>query len=122
MAVEDIAADGRVPAELLPAILSDLTAAGIVKPADARDVYSLDRAPADISLGDLLRSIQGPGYTHTCLDPEREMECASRASCMLRPIWQSEYDLVRRRYDSTTFQDLARRGLAAPGSGRGLLA
>jgi Rrf2 family protein len=122
VAVEHIAAVERIPTGLVAEIFRDLSAAGIVRPADEQGVaYLLAKAPADISLGDLIRSVQGPGYSHECLDPDKGAQCATRASCMLRPIWQSEYEAIRHSYDSTNFQDLAKRGLATSGSHRGHL-
>jgi Rrf2 family protein len=122
VAVEQIAAAERIPTGLLAEIFRDLSAAGIVEPTDEQGAaYLLAKAPAEISLGELIRSVQGPGYSHACLDPDQKVECAYRASCMLRPIWQSEYAAIRHRYDSTNFQDLARRGLATSGSRRGHL-
>jgi Rrf2 family protein len=58
--VEELAGEQGVPPNYLVQILIELKANRIVKSQRGKDgVYLLARAPADISLGDLLRAIHG---------------------------------------------------------------
>jgi Rrf2 family transcriptional regulator, cysteine metabolism repressor len=98
--VEDLAASQGLPANYLVQILIELKAQGIAKSVRGKEGgYLLARAPAEITLGQVLRAVHGEIFDTPALgDPN----CAPE----LRKAWQrlkSEVDLAA---DRITFQQL----------------
>jgi Rrf2 family transcriptional regulator, cysteine metabolism repressor len=59
--MEDVAEEQGVPPKYLPQILLELKARGIVRSVRGKEGgYLLARAPAEITLGDVLRAVDGP--------------------------------------------------------------
>lgn len=102
--VEDLASGQSVPANYLVQILIELKAQGIAKSVRGKEGgYLLARAPAEISLGDVLRAVHGEVFDTPALsDPN----CAPE----LRGAWQRLKDAVDRAADGITFQQLLDEG------------
>jgi len=98
--VEELAAEQGVPANYLVQILIELKANRIVKSQRGKDGgYQLARAPADISLGDLLRAIHGQVFDSPAIsDPQ----CPSE----LRAAWKKLQKALENSADNITFQQL----------------
>ena len=98
--VEDLAADQQVPANYLVQILIELKGQGIARSVRGKEGgYLLARAPADISLGDVLRAVHGTVFDPPALaDPKCPAE--------LRRAWQTLQKAVDGAADSITFQQL----------------
>lgn len=98
--IEDLAAGQGIPANYLVQILIELKAQGIVKSVRGKEGgYLLARAPADISLGDVLRAVHGemfdtPALTNANCPPE------------LRRAWKRLKVAVNEAADKITFQQL----------------
>jgi Rrf2 family protein len=98
--VEDLAAEQKVPANYLVQILIELKAQGIAKSVRGKEGgYLLARAPAEISLGDVLRAVHGEVFDTPALsDPN----CAPE----LRQAWQKLKTAVDEVAGKITFQQL----------------
>ncbi|MBI3877147.1 MAG: Rrf2 family transcriptional regulator [Verrucomicrobia bacterium] len=98
--VEDIASAHGLPPNYLVQILIELKAQRIVKSVRGKEGgYLLARAPADISLGDVLRCVHGQVFDTPALsDPNCPPE--------LREAWEKLRDAMTRTADSITFQQL----------------
>ena len=98
--VEDLAAEQGVPGNYLVQILIELKAQGIAKSVRGKEGgYLLGRPPAEISLGDVLRSVHGTVFDTPALsDPDCPPE--------LRRAWERIQRAVDAAADATTFQDL----------------
>ena len=95
-------------------ILWQLRLAGVVRSLRGKEGgYLLVKKPADLSMGELIRAVQGPVFAADCLDPSKGVECALKSSCVLLPVWESGHKAMMDVYDSTSFQDLLERGFAA---------
>ena len=72
MRVEDLAAEQGVPAHYLAQILIELKAQGIAKSVRGKEGgYLLARPPGEITLGDVLRAVQGEVFDTPALsDPD----------------------------------------------------
>ena len=104
--VEDLASGQGVPANYLVQILIELKAQGIAKSVRGKEGgYLLARAPAEISLGDVLRAVHGEVFDTPALsDPN----CAPE----LRGAWQRLKDAVDKAAAGITFQQLLDAGAA----------
>jgi Rrf2 family cysteine metabolism transcriptional repressor len=102
--VEDLASGQGVPANYLVQILIELKAQGIAKSVRGKEGgYLLARAPAEISLGDVLRAVHGEVFDTPALsDPN----CAPE----LRGAWQRLKDAVDKAAAGITFQQLLDEG------------
>jgi len=101
--VEDLADAHGVPANYLVQILIELKSAGIVKSVRGKEGgYLLARAPADITLGDILRAVHGQVFDSPAL---------SDANCPweLRSAWEKLQKSLDDTADSITFQQLLER-------------
>jgi len=98
--VEDLAAEQGVPANYLVQILIELKAQGIARSVRGKEGgYLLARAPAEISLGDVLRGVHGTVFDSPALsDPDCSPE--------LRRAWQKLQKTMESAADAITFQHL----------------
>ena len=97
---EDVAADQRIPVNYLVQILIELKSKQIVKSQRGKDGgYMLNRPPAEITFGDVLRAIHGQVFDSPALSDPR---CAPE----LREAWrrlQKDFGVAA---DAITFQHL----------------
>ena len=97
---EELAAGYGIPANYLVQILIELKAHNIVKSVRGKEGgYLLARAPAEISLGDVLRCIHGQVFESPALT---ETKCPAE----LRKAWQKLQDVLNDTAQSITFQRL----------------
>jgi Rrf2 family protein len=100
MKVEDLAAENGVPANYLVQILIELKSRQIVKSVRGKEGgYLLARAPQDITLGDVLRSVHGQVFDAPALS---DAQCPPE----LRAAWKKLQDALDETADSITFQHL----------------
>src|SRR5258708_2907914 len=100
MRVDDLAAEQGIPQNYLVQILIELKSQQIVKSLRGKDGgYLLARAPAEITFGDVLRSVHGDVFDSPALtDPQCPPE--------LRAAWKQLQKAVDDSADSITFQQL----------------
>ncbi len=98
--VEGLASEYGIPANYLVQILIELKAQRIVKSVRGKEGgYLLARPPAEISLGDVLRSIHGEVFDSPALnDPQCPPE--------LRAAWQKLQSSLNDAANAITFQKL----------------
>jgi Rrf2 family protein len=102
--VEDLAAEQGVPPNYLVQILLELKARHLVRSVRGKDGgYLLARAPAEISLGDVLRGVHGrvfdpPALTDLTCPPE------------LRAAWRRLQAALDQTADAISFQQLLDEG------------
>jgi Rrf2 family protein len=104
--VEDLASEQSIPANYLVQILIELKAQGIARSVRGKEGgYLLARAPAEISLGDVLRAVHGTVFDTPALsDPD----CAPE----LRRAWQRLQKTLEAAAESITFQQLLEESVA----------
>lgn len=117
-----IAEAQHVPARFLESILGSLRQAGLVDSVRGKDGgYRLSRSPEELTLGDVIRSIQGPLATVDCHAGEGARgsldgrECVFLRGCVLLPVWKRAQDAMMAVYDETGFADLVRQEAARGG-------
>jgi len=98
--VEQLAAEKGVPANYLVQILIELKAQGIVRSVRGKEGgYLLARAPAEVSLADVLRAVHGAVFDSPALkDPDCPPE--------LRRAWERLQQAVDSAAGSVNFQQL----------------
>ena len=112
--VRDIADRQDIPARFLEQVLADLKRAGLVESRrGARGGYVLARPPEEITLGQVLRAIEGVVSFGRCVHTHdgvvRPGEHVT-GRCVTGEIWQNLGDLMTDFLDRITVADLCERG------------
>ncbi len=109
-----------VPIRFLENILGQLRHAGIIESTRGKGGgYRLRRAPEDVSLGEVIRSIQGPMSAIDCAEVgtdgygENGRACPLRPGCLLLPVWDKAHSAMMDVFEGTTFGDLLEQERAA---------
>jgi Rrf2 family cysteine metabolism transcriptional repressor len=118
LSLSEIASVEHLPLPYLEQLVSPLRRAGLIEGTrGAHGGYRLTRAPADITVGQIVRILEGPDATAPveCLaDSYMEGGCTRESACASRPLWarlKAAFDEV---VDSTTLDDLCRDAALLP--------
>ncbi len=105
--VKEIAASQEVSERYLEHILNTLRASGLVRSTrGARGGYELAKPPASITLGEIIRALEGPMDIVSCT---RDDECRRLSVCITMEIWREVRDAIEGVLDSVTLEDMVRR-------------
>ncbi|MBQ9882527.1 MAG: Rrf2 family transcriptional regulator [Synergistes sp.] len=100
-----IAEAQNIPVRFLEGILNSLKCAGFVDSVRGKDGgYFLARPASDITVGEVIRFVQGPLGPVECSNLHEN--CLLAESCVFRPLWDRAKAALEAVYDGTTFQDL----------------
>lgn len=110
IAIEKIASRQGLPVRYLEQLLLTLKRAGfLLSKRGVNGGYSLAKPPSRITLGDILRTVDGPIEAIYCLDQPPREECARETDCVLRDVWSEVGRAVSAIVDHTTLQDICDR-------------
>jgi Rrf2 family protein len=105
----DLARRIDTPVKFLEQILLDLKKGGFIESRRGKvGGYLLARPPEQITVGDIIRFIEGPIEPISCARHEYS-ECADIYKCVFRKIWQDVAKATSGIVDSITFKELASR-------------
>ena len=111
-----IAQEANVPRKFLELILADLREAGLlVSQRGKMGGYVLARRSHLISLGDIIRVIEGPLALVPCVSRtayRRCLDCKSEADCAIRHAMMRVRDETARILDGTSLADATAEDLA----------
>jgi len=106
LVIGDIADQQNIPKKFLEQILLDLKHHGIVASRRGKaGGYALLKRPEQITLGELLRIVDGPLAPLPCLSRiayRRCEDCGSEEDCAVRHAFAGVAEATRRILDSTT--------------------
>ena len=112
-----IAASANVPKKFLELILADLREAGLLHSTRGKmGGYRLARPSHLISLGDVIRIIEGPLALIPCVSRtayKRCLDCRSEADCAIRHAMLRVRDETARILDGTSLADATSEDLVA---------
>lgn len=95
----------NLPEKFLAKIFQNLTRSGlIISHRGARGGFSLARPPDQITVKELLESIQGPIHFTKCLSELDD--CDRKEICELRKIWKKAQDYCMKLLTQHTLADL----------------
>lgn len=111
--VAHLADRDQIPKKFLEAILLDLKRHGLVESRKGKGGgYFLRRAPAQITVGDAVRALEGPLALVPCVSQTAYMkcaDCADESTCGVRMAMQEVRDATAEILDNTTLDDINRR-------------
>lgn len=114
--INEIAKFGDMPKKFLEQILLTLVRGGILKSRrGAGGGFTLAKPPAKITIGEVVRLIEGPIEPIECVD-EGYKGCADVKGCILRGVWTEVADAISAIVDTLTFEELIRRYKVKSGS------
>ena len=105
--IAQVAETQAIPARFLEVILSQLKQGGFVASRRGnKGGYSLARLSSELTVGEVMRFIEGPVGPVDCLIVGSKEKCRLYGSCAFLPMWERVQEAVSEVYDNTTFQDL----------------
>lgn len=105
--VREIAGSQEISERYLEHILNSLRASGLVRSTrGARGGYELAKPPSDITLGDVVRSLEGPLDIVSCT---RDEDCRRAAVCVTMKVWRDVRDAIEGVLEAVTLEELSTR-------------
>jgi Rrf2 family cysteine metabolism transcriptional repressor len=106
VSLKDIAKEQELSETYSEQLISHLRKAGLVNSIrGAQGGYELSRQPSEISVGEIIRTLEGPLAPADCVI-DGEPECSKADYCVTRPIWEKIMDSINGVIDSITLQDM----------------
>lgn len=107
--MKDIAQKHKIPYKFLQQIVLTLKKLGYIKTTQGvKGGICLNKEPAEIKLGDVVKDIEGTLVPIVCLNNEFVKKCPEE-NCVFRPIWQEVERKINDLINKITFEDLANR-------------
>ena len=105
VSLRSVAERNNLSENYLEQLLPALKKAELVKSIrGAGGGYVLARPPDSITMGDIIRALEGPLSPVDCLSPGENYGCDL---CVTRPVWQKMYDSLNDILNNTKLSSLA---------------
>jgi Rrf2 family cysteine metabolism transcriptional repressor len=109
MKIAEIAEREQIPIRFLEVILGQLKGGGFVQSRrGAEGGYRLARPADRITVGDIMRYVDGPIAPVDCVSQTRPKECEFHGDCHFFGFWGRMRQAISDVVDRTTFADLVR--------------
>lgn len=117
--IKEISEKQHVSVAYLEQILNKLRKSGIIRSVKGPGGgYVLARDAGSISIGEILKELEGPVAITSCLDPKEG--CVRVDSCVTHLLWKSLGDNIERFLDGMKLQDLLQGTQFVPLDRRGV--
>ena len=108
VSVTQIASAQAIPQRFLELIVKGLREAGVLTShRGAKGGYTLAADPRHLTLGQIIRLLDGPLGPMDCMACGGERYCALQGACGFDQVWNDAAEALANVYDSVTFQALA---------------
>jgi len=105
--VREISKSQEISERYLEQILNTLRKSGLViSIRGAKGGYKLAKAPSEITLGDILRPLEGPLDVVSCTG---NYECGRMAECATFEIWKEMKEKIENMLNTITLEELVKR-------------
>lgn len=105
--IADIAERQQIPIRFLEVILTQLKGGGFVQSRRGADGgYRLARPADQLTVGEVMRYIDGPIAPVDCVSQSRPKQCEFPGGCSFLPFWGRVRQAISDVVDTTTFADL----------------
>jgi Rrf2 family protein len=113
LAIQEIARQEHIPKKFLEQVLLLLKKAGLVQSSRGKaGGYTLRGTPAGITLGDILRAVDGPLAPLPCAGataPVKCADCLSLETCWVREVMREVGEGISAVFEQVTLADICRR-------------
>jgi Rrf2 family protein len=107
VAISQIATNQAIPQRFLENILNDLKPTGLIESRrGVQGGYLLAKDPAVITVGEIIRFVEGPLDPVRCMGDKNTPYCPLKESCALIHLWNRAKTAVETVYDEANFRDL----------------
>ncbi|MBI3551892.1 MAG: Rrf2 family transcriptional regulator [Elusimicrobia bacterium] len=108
VSTEKLSESENVPADYVNQLLLRLKRAGLVQShRGSGGGYSLSRSPEKITLGEVLRAVEGTIFEDVCGKyNDGRKDCHHQGHCGISPVWQKLAALIEQYFDSITLAHL----------------
>ena len=107
LSIKEIAERQQISLSYLEQILHRLGKAGIIDSVRGpHGGYELARRPAELTIGDVVRALEGPIALSHCLEPGMSDGCYQADDCVARMVWSKVGEKIEEALDSITFDQL----------------
>ena len=106
--LKQVAEDQGISEAYLEQLIGELRKSGLVKSVrGAQGGYLLGKAPDRITVGDIIRVLEGPIAPADCVIEDEELDlCEQADKCVTRLIWERVRDSVSEVLDSMSLADM----------------
>ena len=116
VSIASISARQNISESYLEQLIAKLKRAGLVESIrGAAGGYRLARSAEEISVGDILRALEGNLTPIECPALEAESECVKESSCVTKVVWKRIDDALKDAVDNISLQELKQLELANEG-------
>lgn len=106
----DISKRQDVPEKYLEQIMLILKKAGVVRSKRGKGGgFLLARDPKDLTVGEIVRIIDGPVEPIACANRDFDVDCQDENQCAFRELWAEVSTAISDIVDNTTFAGLMRK-------------
>ncbi len=107
VSIKSISERQNISENYLEQIIATLKKAKFVKSTrGAKGGYSLSRYPQDISVGDILRALEGDLNPVDCVAVNEDSACEEAEFCVTKYVWKKISDSINDVVDHITLEDL----------------
>ena len=105
--VREIAECQEISERYLELILNNLRTSGfVISTRGAKGGYELSKPPSDITVGDVIRALEGPFDVVSCTS---EYGCEKMENCVTFHVWKEVKEAIEKVLDSITMEELVKR-------------
>ena len=123
--ISDLARDERIPKKFLELILLTLKNNGVLQSKKGKGGgYYLGKPPREISVGNVIRILEGPLAPVPCVSETAYAkcpECLDERSCGIRLVMKDVRDAITNVLDKTSLADMLEREEKAQQQEKGIL-
>ena len=115
---ERLAAADNVPGDYVSQLLVKLRRAGLVTShRGSAGGYSLSRTPAEITIAQVVRAVDGAVFEEVCERYEAgTKDCRHQGQCAISPVWTKLGELVTQYFESVTLAEILEQKIGACGA------
>lgn len=108
MSLKEVAQKQQLSDTYLEQLIAPLKKAGLVSSVrGAQGGYELSKAPEEITVGKIIRTLEGPLAPSECVIDD-EPDCEKADYCVTRLIWEKIMDSINSVIDSITLRDMVK--------------
>jgi Rrf2 family transcriptional regulator, cysteine metabolism repressor len=107
IALKNVSQRQGISDHYLEQLIASLKKAGLVRSIrGAQGGYTLSRKPEQITVGEVIRALEGDLAPADCVSTEDPLQCSEAGCCVTQPIWRKIRDSINKVIDSITLQDM----------------
>ncbi len=111
--IHEISAKEKIPKKFLEVLLLKLKKAGLLKSVrGVKGGYALNRSPKEITMGQVIRLIDGPLAPLGCASVTAHIYCEEEQRCGLQRVMKEVRDAIAAILDNYTLRDILERTLS----------